>query len=117
VAVPNQGQQAVFSAAQIALNRLPFALPGIDSDSGCRFINDHVHRYTHREPIALTPSRPYQKNDKALIEQKDRSVVHSLAGHELWLRLPTNARFNRLTSWTTSRRTRTWSTPPSIQPL
>ena len=63
VAVPNRGQQAVFQALQVIRARLPFPLLGIDSDNDSAFINDHLYRYTQREQITFTRSRPYKKNE------------------------------------------------------
>jgi hypothetical protein len=82
VAVPNRGQHAVFEALQLIRGRLPFPLRGIDSDNDSAFINDHLYRYTQRERITFTRSRPYRKNDQAHIEQKNWSVVRRLVGYD-----------------------------------
>jgi hypothetical protein len=82
VAVPNRGQQAVFQAVQLIRTRLPFPLLGIDSDNDSAFINDHLYRYTQREGITFTRSRPYKKNDQAHIEQKNWSIVRRLIGYD-----------------------------------
>ena len=82
VAVPNRGQHAVFEALQLIRRRLPFPLRGIDSDNDSAFINDHLYRYTRREGITFTRSRPYKKNDQAHIEQKNWSVVRRLVGYD-----------------------------------
>jgi len=82
VAVPNRGQQAVFQALQLIRTRLPFPLLGIDSDNDAAFINDHLYRYTQREHITFTRSRPYKKNDQAHIEQKNWSIVRRLIGYD-----------------------------------
>jgi hypothetical protein len=82
VAVPNRGQLAVFQALQLIRTRLPFPLLGIDSDNDSAFINNHLYRYTQREHITFTRSRPYKKNDQAHIEQKNWSVVRRLIGYD-----------------------------------
>jgi hypothetical protein len=82
IAVPNRGQQAVFQALQLIRTRLPFPLLGIDSDNDSAFINNHLYRYTQREHITFTRSRPYKKNDQAHIEQKNWSVVRRLIGYD-----------------------------------
>ena len=82
IAVPNRGQRAVFEALQDIRGRLPFPLRGIDSDNDSAFINDHLFRYTRKEGITLTRSRPYKKNDQAHIEQKNWSVVRRLIGYD-----------------------------------
>jgi hypothetical protein len=82
IAVPNRGQRAVFEALQLIRCRLPFPLRGIDSDNDSAFINEHLFRFTQRERITFTRSRPYKKNDQAHIEQKNWSVVRRLIGYD-----------------------------------
>jgi len=94
VAVPNRGQQAVFNALQVVRQRLPFPLRGIDSDNDSAFINDHLYRYTQREQITFTRSRPYKKNDQAHIEQKNWSVVRHLVGYDRYDSAMALARLN-----------------------
>jgi hypothetical protein len=96
VAVPNRGQQAVFQALQVIRARLPFPLLGIDSDNDSAFINDHLYRYTQREQITFTRSRPYKKNDQAHIEQKNWSVVRRLIGYDRYDSAQALAHFNAL---------------------
>ncbi len=96
VAVPNRGQQAVFNALQVIRQRLPFPLRGIDSDNDSAFINDHLYRYTQREQITFTRSRPYKKNDQAHIEQKNWSVVRHLVGYDRYDSAVALARLNDL---------------------
>jgi len=96
VAVPNRGQQAVFQAVQLIRSRLPFPLLGIDSDNDSAFINDHLYRYTQREHITFTRSRPYKKNDQAHIEQKNWSIVRRLIGYDRYDSAQAVACFNAL---------------------
>jgi hypothetical protein len=95
-AVPNRGQQAVFQALQLIRTRLPFPLLGIDSDNDSAFINDHLYRYTQREQITFTRSRPYKKNDQAHIEQKNWSIVRRLIGYDRYDSAQAVACFNAL---------------------
>ena len=62
--------------------RLPFPLPGIDSNNGSEFINDHLHRYCLKEHIAFTRSRPYKLNDQAHVEQKNWTAVRQWVGYD-----------------------------------
>jgi len=96
VAVPNRGQQAVFEALQLIRHRLPFPLRGIDSDNDSAFINDHLYRFTRREQITFTRSRPYKKNDQAHIEQKNWSVVRRLIGYDRYNSVQALAHMNAL---------------------
>jgi hypothetical protein len=96
VAVPNRGQLAVFEALQLIRRRLPFSLRGIDSDNDSAFINNHLYRYTQRERITFTRSRPYKKNDQAHIEQKNWSVVRRLIGYDRYNSTQALAHMNAL---------------------
>lgn len=96
VAVPNRGQHAVFEALQLIRHRLPFPLRGIDSDNDSAFINDHLYRYTRKEGITFTRSRPYKKNDQAHIEQKNWSVVRRLVGYDRYTSTRALAHMNAL---------------------
>jgi len=44
-AVENRGAHAVLAQIEAVEKRLPFTLPGIDSDNGGEFINHHLARY------------------------------------------------------------------------
>lgn len=69
--VLNKGQIAAYEALQRIRSRLPFALLGIDSDSGSEFINNHLKRYCDAERITSTRGRAYHKDDQAHVEQKN----------------------------------------------
>jgi len=81
VAVRNKAQIHVFAAIQLARQRLPFPLLGIDSDNGSEFINDQLHRYSQQEHITLTRGRAGKNNDSAYVEQKNWSVVRRAVGY------------------------------------
>lgn len=51
--------------------RLPFDLRGIDSDNDLAFIDQHLLRYCQQRKSGFTRSRPYRKNDRAYIEQRN----------------------------------------------
>lgn len=76
-----KGQERVGSAVHHISTRLPFALPGLYSDNGGEFINQHLYAYCQRKSITFTRSRPYRKNDSAHVEQKNWSVVRRLVGY------------------------------------
>ena len=44
-------------------------------------INDQLYRYTQKEGLAFTRSRPYRKNDNAYIEQKNFTHVRKPLGY------------------------------------
>ncbi len=80
-AVRNKAQKWVFEALKDIRGRMPFALLGIDSDSGSEFINHHLFRYCREEGITFTRSRSYRKNDNCFVEQKNYSVVRRAVGY------------------------------------
>lgn len=53
-----------FDALKDIGGRLPFSLPGIDSDNGSEFINGHLFRYCQEEKITFTRTRGYRKNEQ-----------------------------------------------------
>jgi hypothetical protein len=83
-AVQGKGQLAVLAAIDEMRSALPFALLGLDSDSGSEFINGHCSQWCAKHGVAFTRSRPYRKNDNAHIEQKNFTHVRKVLG---WQRL------------------------------
>jgi hypothetical protein len=81
VAVRNKAQIHVFAAIQLATQRLPFDLLGLDSDNGAEFINDQLYRYCRQQKITFTRGRAGKKNDSAHVEQKNWSVVRRAVGY------------------------------------
>lgn len=81
-AVPNKAQVWVFEAIQEIRERLPFPLPGLDSDNGSEFINGELLRYCQQQHITFTRARPYRKNDNCYVEQKNYSVVRQAVGYQ-----------------------------------
>lgn len=63
-------------------SRLPFALLGIDFDTGSEFVNYHLVRYSEREKITYTRAREEKKNDQNYIEQQNFSVVRRFVGYQ-----------------------------------
>lgn len=82
VALKNKAQVWTFAGLQKIRGKLPFALLGIDSDSGSEFINHSFLNYCQQEHITFTRSRPYRKNDGCYVEQKNYSVVRRAVGYQ-----------------------------------
>ncbi len=82
-AVWNKGATDILHQVQDIETHLPFALWGVDVDSGSEFLNHHLYRYClhHQPPIHLTRSRPAYKNDQAHVEQKNFTHVRQLLGY------------------------------------
>ncbi|MFC0581528.1 integrase catalytic domain-containing protein, partial [Micrococcoides hystricis] len=54
---------------------LPFNISGLDCDNGSEFINDQVIQWANERTIFFTRSRPYKKNDQAVVESKNNHIV------------------------------------------
>jgi hypothetical protein len=64
--------------------RLPFGLLGIDHDNGGELLNWHVLRYCQqrRQPVLMSRSRPYHKDDNAHVEQKNWTHIRQWFGYD-----------------------------------
>lgn len=80
-AVIGRAQSRIFEAIKKIRGRTPFTWRGIDSDNDNAFINDQLYRYTQKEHLDFTRSRPYRKNDNAYIEQKNFTHVRRPLGY------------------------------------
>lgn len=60
----------------------PFPLLGIDSDNDSAFLDGHLKRYCAAQKISFTRCRPYKKNNRAHVEQKNWPAVRKLVEYE-----------------------------------
>lgn len=83
-AVWNKGFQGVLDQTQAVEAALPFPLRGVDFDNGGEWLNWHLVRYLQEraEPVALSRSRPYHKDDNAHVEQKNWMWARQLLGYQ-----------------------------------
>lgn len=79
-----RGQASTLEALRDMEASLPFALLGLDSDNGGEFLNYHVMRWLQKrpQPVFMTRSRPYKKDDNAHVEQKNWTHVRQNFGYE-----------------------------------
>ena len=80
-AVMGRSQEAVFDGLKRVRNRFPFSLKEIHSDNGTEFINWHLFRYTAKENLGFSRSRPNKKNDNCFVEQKNWTHVKKFVGY------------------------------------
>lgn len=92
-AVMGRAQERTFRGIQKVRARYPFNWKGIHSDNGSEFINAHLFRYTEKESLGFSRSRPYKKNDNCLVEQKNWTHVKKFVGY---LRYDTEEEMNIL---------------------
>ena len=80
-AIMGRGEYASQQGLVQARARYPFAWVRLHSDNGAEFINWHLYRYTQKEKLDFSRSRPYKKNDNCLIEQKNWTHVKKFVGY------------------------------------
>lgn len=80
-AIWGKGQQRVSTGIHKIRCRLPFDLVALNSDNGSEFINQELYTYCRREGVKFTRSRPHKKNDNALVEEKNGSVIRRWVGY------------------------------------
>ena len=79
-----RGQVVTLAALQDVEASLPFSLLGLDSDNGGEFLNHHGLKWLQKrpQPVFMTRSRPYKKDDNAHVEQKNWTHVRQSFGYE-----------------------------------
>lgn len=82
-AVWNKGWAGVLEQTQDVERALPFPLLGFDCDNGGEWLNWHLIRYLQQrpQPVRLSRSRPYHKDDNAHVEQKNWMWPRQLLGY------------------------------------
>jgi hypothetical protein len=60
------------------------------------FIDETIKGWCEKAGIAFTRSRPYRKNDRAHIEQKNGAVVRRMVGYRRLIGLPAAEALMRL---------------------
>ena len=76
-----RGQIPTQEGLDRARKRFPFVWKEIHSDNGTEYINAHLFRYTEKEGLAFTRSRPNKKNDNCFVEQKNWTHVKKFVGY------------------------------------
>lgn len=84
VAILGRSYLVMRDAFERILQRLPFAVRELHPDNGSEFLNHHLLRYwpDAMPGVALSRSRPYQKNDNRFVEQKNGSLVRAYLGQQ-----------------------------------
>ena len=84
IAILGRSYLVMQDAFERILQRLPFAVCELHPDNGGEFLNHHLLRYwSDAMPgLALSRSRPYQKNDHRSVEQKNSSSAHAYLGQQ-----------------------------------
>lgn len=84
VAVLGRSALSMEAGFRRILTRLPFPLVELHPDNGSEFLNNHLWRFFKDQlpGLHLSRSRPWQKNDNRLVEQKNQSLVRAYLGHD-----------------------------------
>lgn len=63
--------------------RLPFPMVELHPDNGSEFLNDHLLRFwkERAQPLQLSRSRPYAKNDNRFVEENNFSQIRAYVGY------------------------------------
>jgi hypothetical protein len=66
------------------LARIPFPVVEVHPDNGSEFFNHHMLRFWEEavQGVQLSRSRPYQKNDNRIVEQKNSTLVRAYLGYD-----------------------------------
>lgn len=76
-----RGERGTLEAIKLGRKSIPFRIKGIDSDNDSAFINHHLERNCSRESITFTRCRPYKKDDRCHVEQKNWSIEREFIGY------------------------------------
>jgi len=82
VAVMGRGYKAMQAGFERIVERVPFAIVELHPDNGSEFFNQHLVRFWKESIVGvqLSRSRPYQKNDNRIVEQKNDTLVRQYFG-------------------------------------
>ena len=80
-AIMGRGQVPTCEGLDRARKRFPFTWKEIHSDNGTEYINAHLFRYTEKEGLSFSRSRPNKKNDNCFVEQKNWTHVKKFVGY------------------------------------
>lgn len=77
VAVMGRGHKAMQAGFERIVQRVPFGIIELHPDNGAEFFNQHLVRFWQEKVVGiqLSRSRPYQKNDNRIVEQKNDTRV------------------------------------------
>ncbi len=84
IAVLGRSYLVMEDAFRRILARIPFLVLEIHPDNGSEFINHHILRFWGEtvQGVKLSRSRPYQKNDNRIVEQKNSTLVRQYLGYD-----------------------------------
>ena len=82
-----RSQKASEASFDAVRQRLPFRVRELHPDNDSALLNDLLWKYCRQRRIAMSRSRPYEKNDNAWVEQKNWTHVRKVVGYRRFDRL------------------------------
>lgn len=76
-----RSQKATEEGFDAVRARFPFRVREVHPDNDSALLNDLLWKYCRKRRIAMSRSRPYQKNDNAWVEQKNWTHVRKVVGY------------------------------------
>jgi hypothetical protein len=76
-----RSQKATEAGFDAARQRFPFRVREMHPDNDPALLNDLLWKYCRKRRIAMSRSRPYEKNDNAWVEQKNWTHVRKVVGY------------------------------------
>lgn len=76
-----RSQKATEEGVDAVRQRLPFRMRELHPDNDSALLNELLWNYCRRRRIAMSRSRPYEKNDNAWVEQKNWTHVRKVVGY------------------------------------
>jgi hypothetical protein len=89
-------QSLVAEALEVICDRFPVPVIGFNSDNDGAFINDTLLENCQVKGLIFTRSRPYQKNDRAWVEQKNGAVIRRFVGYDRFSGIVAGKLFGKL---------------------
>ena len=83
-------------AIDLAGQRFPFPVLGLDFDTGGEFVNWHLKQYCDRKRITYTRARQGVKNDQCYVEQSNWSQVREYVGYSRYDQAEQVKRLNQI---------------------
>jgi len=76
-----RSQKATEEGFDALRQRFPFRVRELHPDNDSALLNDLLWKYCRQRRIAMSRSRPYEKNDNAWVEQKNWTHVRKVVGY------------------------------------
>lgn len=77
----NNARVHMLAGLDRATAAIPYEIAGLDADNGSEFMNHEVMHWAADRLIFFTRSRPYYKNDQAVVESKNNHAVRRYGFH------------------------------------